>query len=112
MRQLFFRLKSDQYRNLSNNLAFLALGIPLGIIIIGRFITTGKDVLFSVLVHIAYVLMFSLGGVIGLLAVIRKEFHQIVTIRGRTAQFFGGLLFIMATLIVLYGIVHLILTIW
>ena len=102
MRKRILSLRSERYKHLVDILLLVSLGQFILLIFVFRGIFPEKSFLFDTIIRISAMLMFFLQGCAGFVIMIRKEFRQIIKIRGRAAQVIGFILWMIGWFIVLY----------
>jgi hypothetical protein len=88
------QLKSDKYKHLVDILLLAAIGQFILMVVMLRRIIPESNLLFDSLIRISGIIMTFLQGCACLVIIVRREFRQIITIRGRAAQIIGFLLWI------------------
>lgn len=108
MKTLVNELRSEKYKHLVDVLFVIALVQMLLLIFVPRLFIAEDSFLFDTLVRIAGFEMMFLFGCAGIVIMIRQEFRQIITLRGRAAQSAGFLFWIMSWGMALYILSYII----
>jgi len=98
------KLKSPKYRRLGGYLSLLAFIIAFLLFGVAEVFVREGGLWDNILIGVAAFFMFFLLGCAGFVAMIRKEFYQVVVIRGKTAQFYGLIMWVGGWLFSLYAL--------
>jgi hypothetical protein len=98
-------LRSSRCYRLLDIMVFITIGIPLLILFTGQFLVKGVEPDSTIIAQISGCLLFFMMGCVGFVAFVRKEFKQVVYIRGRAAQTIALFLMISGWGVLAYSLV-------
>ena len=103
------KLRSSKYKYLGGHLSLLAFCIAFLLFGVAKVFFREGGLWDNILTGVAAFLMFFLLRCAGFVAMIRKEFYQLVVLRGKTAQFYGLIMWLGGWGFALYALYLLIL---
>ncbi len=105
MNEWIFKLRSEKYKNLAYILLLISTGQFFLVVFGVKVIVQEINLVHETLIRISTILMFILNGCAGFMMMIRREFPQVVFIRGRAAQIMGFGFWIISWFLALYFLV-------
>lgn len=108
MRTRIEKLRSEKYKHLVDVLFLIALVQALLLIFVPQLFISEDSFLYDTLVRVAGFEMMFLFGCAGIVSMIRQEFRQMITLRGRAAQSAGFLFWIVSWGMALYILLYIV----
>lgn len=101
-------LRSEKYKHLVDVLFLIAFVQALLLIFVPQLFIPEDSFLYDTLVRISGLVMMFLFGCAGIVIMLRQEFRQVITLRGRAAQSAGFLFWIMSWGMALYILLYIV----
>lgn len=105
MKDLLLKLRSTRYRKVNDILVLITIALPMLIVFGGKALLPDKGELAIRTTQCGGTLLLFLMGCVGLIAMIRREFRQVVMIRGRSAQIMGAVMWLSSWAVLIYSLV-------